>query len=432
MGAVDERRISIAASQAGHTRARPVLVHIMTDPAALGFLTGQVEYMKTHGFDVAAVSSPGDELDAFAHTHAVPVHAISMARRITPVRDLVALGRLYRYLRRTRPQIVHAHTPKGGLLGTIAAWLARVPVRMYHMRGLPYMTASGARRTLLRWTEIVSCALAHRVVCVSTSLRDVAVRDGLCQPAKMTVLAGGSGNGVDARQRFNPDRWHPSRDATRRKYEIPRAATVVGFVGRIVRDKGVAELVEAWLALREEFSTLHLLMVGPFEPQDPVPTAVERVLRCDPRIHLTGNLRDAAAVYAAMDLVVLPTYREGFPNVPLEASAMRLPVIATRIPGCVDAIDDAVTGMLVAPRDARAVRDAIRMYLHDPGLRCRQGKAGRERVLRHFQPEAVWKALHLEYTGLLRRSAAGDRTVKNFVLSTFRASSPVHRSHLSE
>jgi glycosyltransferase involved in cell wall biosynthesis len=380
------------------------LVHITTIPMSFVFLTGQTGYMKARGFEVYWVSAPRELMQRFSAQEQVPAYAVEMPRRIAPLRDLAAVFRIWRRLRQLRPQIVHAHTPKGGLLGMISAKLGRVPVRIYSIRGLPFMTASGYKRKLLWWSERIACLLAHQVFCVSRSLSAVAVKEGLCPAEKMKVLLQGSGNGVDAIKRFNPSRMGEStRQETRASYGIPADALVVGFVGRLVRDKGVVELAEAWKVLRTDFLSLHLLIVGPFEPQDPVPPVVEKLLRADPRIHLTGEEWNTPPLYAAMDVAALPTYREGFPNVPLEAAAMGLPVVATRIPGCVDAIQEGVTGTLVPPGDAKALTDAIRRYLNDPELRYQHGQAGRERVLRDFRQEDIWEAVYQEYIRLLRR-----------------------------
>jgi glycosyltransferase involved in cell wall biosynthesis len=284
----------------------------------------------------------------------------------------------------------------------MSAWFAGVPVRVYHMRGLPLMTATGYKRWLLWWSEKISCLLAHEVLCVSHSLRQVAISEGLCPATKIKVLLGGSGNGVDASGWFNPARlgFH-SRQETRHHYGIPNDALVVGFVGRLVRDKGVAELARAWQALREDFPSLHLLVVGYFEPQDPVAGDVQELLRNDPRVHMAGMVDDTPPLYAAMDILTLPTYREGLPNVPLEAAAMELPVVATRIPGCIDAVQDGVTGILVPPRNPEALAEGIRTYLQDAELRRQHGLLGRDRVLREFRQEAIWEALNREYINLL-------------------------------
>lgn len=389
----------------------PKLVHITTVPDSLDFFTGQVGYMRRQGLEVCAISSPGPLLDRFAQLENIPVHAVEMPRRITPWRDLLAIMRLWRRLRKLRPQIVHAHTPKAGVLGMIAAWLARVPVRIYHMHGLPLATAAGWKRRLLRWSEKISCRLAHQVLCVSQSLRAAALQERLCPLDKIRVLGAGSINGVDADAVFNPARFaEKDRERVRQRWGIRRDELVVGFVGRVVRDKGLIELVDAWRVLRDEFQTLHLVIVGPLEPQDPIPADVEQVLSGDRRIHLTGLDLNPAPLYAAMDLVVLPTYREGFGIVAIEAGAMELPVVATRIPGCVDAVRDKVTGTLVPVRDTGALAGAMRHYLNEPELRRAHGLAGRKRVLRDFRPEALWEAMHCEYQRLLH--AAGIHACK--------------------
>jgi glycosyltransferase involved in cell wall biosynthesis len=274
------------------------------------------------------------------------------------------------------------------------------------MRGLPLMGATGAHRVLLRATEAVACRLAHRVICVSHSLCEVAVAEGICPLEKITVLAGGSGQGVDAAGRFDPAALAPgARETTRASFGIPADAMVIGFVGRLVHDKGVVELEAAWRALRDAYPSLHLLLVGPWEPQDPVPAGVRERLEADARVHLAGMDWNTPPLYAAMDVVALPTYREGFPNVPLEAAAMELPVVATRVSGCVDAVAEGVTGMLVPARDAEALAATLRRYLGDAELRSCHGAAGRERVLREFRQEVIWEAMFGEYCRLL--SGAG-------------------------
>lgn len=379
------------------------LLHITTVPMSLTFLRGQVGFLKARGFSVEALSSPGEDLDEFGRREGVPVHAVPMVRRITPLRDLAAVIKIRRVIRRTRPTIVHAHTPKGGLLGMLAAATTGTRVRVYQMRGLPFVTARGIRRALLRFTEKLSCRMAHVVLCNSQSMRQVAIEARLCSPERIKVLAGGSGNGVDACGRFDPDRQGlESRAKTREALGIPPESLVVGFVGRIVQEKGIGELERAWRSLRDDYPAAHLLIVGPFETRDPVPgRSVER-LQADPRVRLTGMEWNIAPLYAAMDIVVLPTYREGFPNVPLEAAAMRLPVVATNVPGCVDAVDDGRTGTLVPPRDSDALARAMRAYLDDSNLRRVHGDAGRDRVLLDFRQEAIWEALHAEYRRLLR------------------------------
>ncbi|MBS3909310.1 MAG: sugar transferase [Actinobacteria bacterium] len=374
-----------------------------TVPQTLRFFVGQIGYLKERGIDVHCLSSPGPELDEFALCERVPVHAIEMPRRITPLRDIAAVLRIWRRLHIVKPHIVHAHTPKGGLLGMVGAWLARVPVRIYHIHGLPFMTATGYKRVLLILTEKLACRLADQVLCVSDSILGVAVGAGICQANKIKVLHNGSINGVDSKAMFNPmKKTQDARTRVCENYNIPEEARIIGYVGRIVRDKGIAELAGAWNVLRKQSPEFHLVVVGAFESQDPVQEDVIQMLYDDARVHFTGRVKDPSELYGVMDVLALPSYREGFPVVPMEAAAMAVPVVATRVPGCIDAVQDNVTGALVPAYDAAALREAIARYLQDPELRRAHGQAGRMRVERDFQPEVIWEALYAEYGRLLK------------------------------
>ena len=359
--------------------------------------------MAQRGFKVYALSSPGPALDKFANDEPVSVHSVAMGRAITPFRDVIAVMQIYFFIRQIKPHIVHSHTPKGGLLGMMSASLACVPIRIYHVRGLPFMTARGFKRLLLLLSERISCLLAHQVYCVSWSIRQVLVETGLCPARKITVLGNGSSNGVDAEMRFNPNRFpYGTRTFVRQRFGIPDDAIVLGFIGRVVRDKGLTDLVEAWRRLRNDSPKLWLLIVGPLEPQDPLPPQTMDSLRRDERVRLAGEVADTSEIYTAIDVVVLPSYREGFPNVPLEAAAMALPVVATRIPGCSDSVQDGVTGLLVPVRDPVALSEAIHSYIQDEDLRRRHGNNGRQRVLREFRPQDIWEGYFEGYLRQLR------------------------------
>jgi glycosyltransferase involved in cell wall biosynthesis len=380
----------------------PLIVHITNAPMGLLFLTGQAGFFRTHGFELKAVSAPGRGLIEFGKCEGIAVHGVEMSRRIAPLQDLVSVYYLWRLLRWLRPTIVHAHTPKGGILGMTAAWLAGAPVRIYHLHSLPRVAAGGAYKVLLRWSGRITGRLAHRVICVSHSIRRAALDERLFPAEKARVLARGTINGVDSTVRFNPA--VVGREAglgVRAALGIPAQARVLGFVGRVVVDKGVVELAEAWRDLRERYSDMHLLVLGPLQPEDPIPAEVQDGLAGDPRVHLVGWMDDTPPYYAAMDLLALPSYREGFPYALLEAASMQLPVVATTVPGCVDAVVDGVTGALVRPFDARALAGAVAAYMDDPGLRQEHGRAGRERVDREFGQQAVWEALLAEYRELL-------------------------------
>jgi len=238
--------------------------------------------------------------------------------------------------------IVDASTPKAGLLSGVAAWLARVPCRVYTLRGLRLETATGLKRALLWVTEWISCKCAHRVVCVSPSLRARAIGLKLVGDSKAIVLGEGSG-GVDIR-RFSPaGRESAETQSLREKLGIAANALVIGFVGRLVRDKGIRELIEAFQGLNRKQPGLQLLLVGDFEQGDPVEPEIRRFIESSPAMIRPGFVSDTAPYYGLMDVLALPTYREGFPGVPLEAQASGVPVVTTTATGAVDSVVDGET-----------------------------------------------------------------------------------------
>ena len=393
------------------------LVHISTVPFSLwSFLPGQIGFMKRLGLDVHMISSPGELLRAISKRDQVPVYGIPMQRSITPLKDLAALARLVWRLYRIRPDIVHCHTPKAGLLGTIAAAITGVPIRIYHIHGLPYSTARGLKQKLLQLCDRLSSRLATDVLCVGHELRQAVLADNLAPPQKVRVPSSGSINGVDARSRFNPDRYSDAeRTAIRARLNIPADATVVGFVGRLVPDKGIGDLAQSWRELRDEFPNLHLLLVGPTESHDPLNEETRAVLESDPRVSMVGLAEDTGPYYAAMDVFTLPSYREGLNISLMEAGAMRLPIVSTQIPGVVDAVVGGQTAILVPPRQPATLAAALREYLNCPDLRRRHGLAGRSWVLRSFQQEAVWNAIHAEYCRALNRHPKRDERIESGV-----------------
>jgi glycosyltransferase involved in cell wall biosynthesis len=381
------------------------IVHITTVPMTLEFFfRGQIAYMKQKGFHVEAVSSPGEELERVALRDEIPVHAIPMSRSVSPFSDAVALLRLWALLRKIRPHIAHASTGKAGPLGILAATAARVPVKVYTLRGIMMDRATGPTRWLFKLMERMTCSLASQVLAVSDSVASLMVNEGICPRRKIKILANGSSNGVDGEGRFNPEALDPeARARLRTLLSIPANSVVIGYVGRIVAGKGINEMVAAWKRLRAAIPNVYLILVGPVEPQDPAPKDDLAALSADGRVIMVPYApnEEMPYYYDLMDVVAFPSYSEGFPNVPLEAAAMGTPVVATRVTGCVDAIVDGETGILVPPRNDSALEQALLEYLRNEDLRKRHGAAARARVLKDFRPELVWEALYGEYVRLL-------------------------------
>jgi lipopolysaccharide/colanic/teichoic acid biosynthesis glycosyltransferase len=380
---------------------RPLLVHIATVPEFFhSFFRGQLEFMEKQGFMVGLICSPGERAQGFKDWP-VRFYPVPIQRRISPLADIISICRIIRILRSIRPDIVHVHTSKAGLLGMIAAWIAAVRVKVFTIHGFRWVTKAGAARWLIKFSNRVTCLLADRVFCVSKSNLEFGIDKNICSPDKAKVVCQGSVNGVDAVKRFNPEKEQNS-PAIRKGLGIPENSYVFGFVGRIVRDKGIEELVTAWRSIRRDFSDAHLMLVGKVESGDPVSKNMLAFLEKDERVHFTGFCPDVAPYYGAMDAFVLPSYREGFPVTPLEASAMGLPVIVSNIRGCVDAVVNDKTGILVALGSTIELEEAMRTILNDRKMAERLGRNGRKFVLENFQPEPIWEQLSKEYEALLQ------------------------------
>ena len=387
------------------------VVDIVTASVSVRFLEGRPEYFAGKGYEVTVVSSPGEELRK-AEREGVRTVAVEMAREISPLRDLFSLWGLVRVMRLLRPAITNVATPKAGLLGGVAAWLCGVPCRYYTLLGLRCETTTGLKREVLIAAERIACACAHRVICVSESMRQKAIELGLVEAGRTVVLASGSYNGTE------PERFAPTREALRRggqireKLGIPANAPVVGFVGRLTKDKGINELVKAYCELRKEMAELRLLLVGEMEEGDPLTARTRWLLENEPGIVRSGFVDDPADYYHLLDVFAFPTYREGFGNVALEANAAGKPVVAAGATGVLDAVVDGVTGLLVPVGDARALAGALKKVIEDPEMAAALGSAGRERVVREFCRQRVWEALEQQYAGTLERRAPSQRRLR--------------------
>jgi glycosyltransferase involved in cell wall biosynthesis len=375
------------------------IVHITTVPQTVGyFLMQHIRFAASRGAEVHVISSPGKTLTALSARAPFTPHGVPMPRAVSPLSDLRGLRAIQRCLDELRPTIVHAHTPKGGLLGMLAARICAVPVRLYHLHGLPLLTAHGLKRTLLRRCDQIACRAAHGVYCVSESLHSAAIEQRICSPRKATVLGHGSICGVDTVRQFDPSRY-----SEQRRRELRHALgfrdddLVIGFVGRIVRDKGIEELRTAWQELRDRHFNLRLLFVGPFERRGSISASTRAALETDPRVRFVGHVSETTDYYAAMNVLAFPSHREGFGQVAIEAGAMEIPVVASRITGCVDAVRDGVTGRLVTPGRGGELAEALEQYLSDPRLRRAHGRAARDYVTRAFSAEQSCKLLWQEY-----------------------------------
>lgn len=369
-------------------------------------LKNQILRLARIGMQITVFTAPGPELDQMPWADSLRHVRVDIHRRPAPWCDLRALVKLTRLFRHQRLQIVHSTTPKAGLLTAVAGWLARVPVRLHTFTGQQWVTMSGPLRWISRWSDRVIGRLNTRVYADSPSQRQFLIDQGIVQSAKIGVIGAGSLAGVDT-MRFNRDRFSEIRRADlRRKLGIGSEAVVITFIGRIARDKGVYELLQAMRSLRAEGLLCDLLLIGPVDSaleggRGSISSTIGEQLKLLPNVHAIGYTDTPEHYFAITDVLCLPSYREGFGTVVIEAAAMGLPTVGTRITGLSDAVVNDVTGLLVPPRDVAALAAALRRLVVDPVLRQRMGQAAHQRCLEQFDADMVNRKLAEEYARLL-------------------------------
>jgi glycosyltransferase involved in cell wall biosynthesis len=375
------------------------LLRITTVPISLQLLLkGQLPFMEQQGFEVLAVSANGKEVLDITN-QGIKHRVVPFTRSITPFQDLVCLWNLIRIIRLFKPHIVHTHTPKAGLLGMLASWLCRVPVRLHTVAGLPLMETKGFTRSVLHLTERITYACAHRVYPNSVGLHQFMEKEFKVNRKWCYVIGKGSSNGIDSTYFKRTEELERQAKAIRQQHNIPEQAVVFCFVGRVVRDKGIGELVEAFreIALENE-GKCYLLLVGPFESElDPLEPADYDFLQHNPYVVLAGFQSDVRPWMVASDVFVFPSYREGFPNVVMQACCLEVPCIVTDINGCNEIIDHNQNGLIVQPKNAEALQEAMRFLLDHPDKRRIFATRARNHVVEHYEQRVIWHTLLNEY-----------------------------------
>ncbi len=371
-----------------------LMVQVFTVPVSLRFIDGQATFWQTQGFRLHVICSGETETRAVAEQGKISYDIVPFRRRFSPVSDLLCLIKLCLIFWRLRPTVVQGNTPKAGLLAMLAARLTGVQTRIYELHGLPLETRRGVIRDMLRLAEKLTCWLATQVWAVSPSLRAVALRERLVSAGNIAVPHRGSCNGIDALNRFNPAHIDAITTHLLRQ-NLRLSGLVLGFVGRLCADKGLAELTETWAILRMQFPDLQLLIVGGSECQSRQERRYLARLQADGRVRFTGWVGDVENYLVLLDVLILPTHREGMPTVLLEAAAMQIPVVASRVTGVTDAVLDGETGLLVEvglPDSPTAFAETVAVYLNNPDLARQYGQQARSRVLADFRPEDIWVA----------------------------------------
>jgi len=408
---------------------KPKLIRITTVPISLEkLLENQLTFMSSH-FDITAISADKERLEKFGLDNNVKTKHIELTRQITPIQDLKTLWQLYKFLKKEKPEIVHSHTPKAGTIGMLAAKLAGVPIRLHTIAGLPLLETIGAKRKLLNLVEKITYASATNIYPNSKGLKQIILDLKFTKKEKLKVIANGSSNGINT-DYFNPENYSDKeKNKLKKKLGISKDDFIFIFVGRIVTDKGINELIEAFNKLSLENSksqitnpktdnnqnlrqsagnnqqqtTNHkLLLIGSLETQlDPLNKETLKIIKTNKNIISVGYQQDVRPYFAIANVLTFPSYREGFPNVVLQAGAMSLPSIVSNINGCNEIIEHQNNGLIINVKNQEALYNAMKQLFNDKELMNKFSEKSRPMVKSNFQQNVVWNALLDEYNLLI-------------------------------
>lgn len=374
---------------------RKKVLRITTVPVSLKLLLEGQLNMLNRLYEVVAVSSPGKELEEIGVREGVRTEAVYMERRIALGQDVISLLALIRLIRKEKPWMVHTMTPKAGLLGMLAARICGVPVRIHTFTGLVFPTATGIKKRLLMLTDRITCACATFINPEGEGVKNDLMRFGITHK-ELHIIGNGNVNGVDVSYFDRTDEVLCQAESIREE-----GCITFCFVGRIVGDKGINELVESFVEIIKEFPACRLILVGDFEEKlDPVMPVVRRIIFENERIVFSGWKDDIRPYLAASDVFVFPSYREGFPNVILQAGAMGLPCIVTDINGSNEIIHDRVNGLIIPPHDKDALWKAMKIMVTDETIRREMGDRARNIIINRYDRHLIWDEIQRVYAEL--------------------------------
>nr|WP_321223479.1 glycosyltransferase family 4 protein [uncultured Psychroserpens sp.] len=358
-------------------------------------LKGQLRYINQY-YEVVGISSDGESLNDVRENEGIRTEVVEMTRNISPLKDLIAVYKLYKILKKEQPHIVHTHTPKAGIIGMIAAKLAGIKHRFHTVAGMPLLVATGPKRTLLNVVEKITYTCATKVFPNSNGLKEIILQEKFTTAKKLSVIGKGSSNGIDV-DYFNRSIFSNEQlKSLKKELNIDQQFTFV-YVGRLVTDKGINELVSAFNELSKNHEA-KLILVGWRENElDPLLKNTETILKQNKNIIQVGYQPDVRPYFAISDVLVFPSYREGFPNVVLQAGAMQVPSIVTNINGCNEIIKDRENGLIIPVKDVSALLDSMMFFIKNPDQCDLMRSKSRQNIVSNYKNSYIWKELLKEY-----------------------------------
>ena len=377
------------------------LIRITTVPISIEKLLENQPKHFSKFFDITIVSSDKSELEKLGKKQGVKTFCLPLTRKITPFKDIIAILKLYFFLKREKPKIVHSHTPKAGFVGMTASFFAGVPIRMHTVAGLPLMERKFIKKKVLIFIEKLTYLFASNVYSNSKKLMEYILSKKFCSERKIKTLANGSSNGIDTKY-FSDNISLKNKNKLLNTLEILKNDFVFCYVGRVVKDKGINELVSAFNELNLKSRNCKLIIVGKIENEtNPVSKSTMGIIKKNKNILLTGFKNDVRPYLSIGNCFVFPSYREGFPNVLMQAGAMDLPCIATNINGCNEIIQDNINGFLIPPKNINALVKAMQKIM-DKKLIIKLSKNCRLMVKEKYDQKFFWEILLIEYNNLIK------------------------------
>lgn len=370
------------------TLSNKKIFQLVTVSKSIPLMKGQIEYLRDKGLDVHVVSSEGPEQNTYSSDI---THVVNMEREISLKNDLKSLMNMIRLFKKEKPHIVNSGTPKAGLIGTLAAFITRRPVRIYTVRGLRLETATGFKYKILYAMEKLAMFCATDIIAISDSLKNTVIDLKLAKAKKVKVLGYGSSNGL------NLTDYNLSKKSLKSSISNSlKNYLVIGYIGRVVKDKGIHELIDAFKIIQKDYK-VKLLVIGSIEKGNPIDYEYFNYLKTNENVILLDHVKNPVNYYNNMDVFVFPTYREGFGNVSIEAQALKVPVITTDVTGAKDTVIDGKTGYLVNKGNVLQIVDKLKLLLDNEELRDKLGNNGRKRVFEMFSNEVIWRELENLY-----------------------------------
>lgn len=369
----------------------------ITAPQSIDLIAGQLKFFSDKGYDVYLLAPGTDKVAEFCRQEGATLLPIDIKRDISPIQDFKILLKILTILRKVRPDIVNFGTPKVSLLGLTAARMAGIKKRIYTCRGFRYEHEQGKFKKFLIALEKVTASSAHKVICISKSVEDLGVKDGVFSRSKTHHIAKGSSNGLDL-SLFDPNKVDMAAVQAFKDEKGLSGKFVFGYVGRLVDRKGIKEMYEAFSALYNEDNSCRLLVIGRPYPDQIKDNTVIKNLNSHPGIIMMGlqPLESIPFYLSAMDTFVLPAWWEGFGNVLIQAAAMGLPIISTNVTGCKDAVSDGYNGVLLPAHNVPALKETMQYFMNNKDKVAVYGQKGKEWAL-NFKPQIIWEGLDKLY-----------------------------------